>query len=403
MLFIISVLEGLPIIGPLIPGHTAVILAGFLSKIGVFNIYIVSLIVIIGAGLGDIIGFMIGRRFGFAFLYRFGKFFLIKEEYIDKAKNIVNEHSGKAIILGRFNPLTRPLAPFAVGASGVRMRSFWFYDLVGVVIWAIGSLFIGYLFGASYYIVADYIGKFIALFFIIGILMIWGYGFINRQFHIFAKYELIVLILNVFGLYILFKSIQDIISSKSFMVELDVWVNLFFSAHVTVLWQELMIIITNLFSPYNLAILSLFGIIYLLYKRYWRYSIISILSLGGGYFITVFLKNIIMRVRPEDALIYVGGYSFPSGHAVAVTIFFSAIIYFFARKFKSLILREIFIVFCVFMIILVSLSRVYLGVHWLSDVVAGVGFGLFWTTLMILLIRYVGIIVVKFKENLHLD
>ncbi|MEK7213867.1 MAG: bifunctional DedA family/phosphatase PAP2 family protein [Patescibacteria group bacterium] len=394
-LFIITILEGIPIIGSLVPGHTTVILSGFLSKLGILNLPAVLFLVISGALIGDIIGYFIGKKYGFVFLKRFGKYVFLKDEHIEKAKKIVNNHTGKAIILGRFNPFTRPLAPFIVGASDVHMRSFWFFDIIGVLIWAIGSIAIGYVFGASYHIAALYIGRFTLIAIIIGVLIIWGYRFINKQFRIFEKYELIALICNIFGLYIFFKTIQDALSDKVFMATLDIWINIFFSSHITSYWLSFMNIISDIFSPSVLSVIALIGIIYFLIKKQWKYATISFLSISGGLIINTFIKNIVMRARPLDAWIIETGYSFPSSHTVAVTIFFTLIIYTFSRKIKNLIWREIFITLSILDIILVGFSRIYLGVHWFSDVVAGIALGVFWTTLIILFIRYIGMFISK--------
>jgi undecaprenyl-diphosphatase len=225
-----------------------------------------------------------------------------------------------------------------------------------------------------------------------------GYRFINKQFHIFAKYELITLGFNLFGLYLFFKTVQDAITDKVFLLELDVFVNNFFFIHSQEWIRDFMLIFTNIFSPTLITGVSVVLIAYLIHKKNYYYSLISIFSLGGGYVFTFIIKNIVTRIRPENAFISVSGYSFPSGHAVAATIFFTLLIYFFIVKIKSMIIREILVVICVISMLLTAFSRVYLGVHWLSDVLAGIGFGLFWVTSIILLVKYVNIIVSLFKK-----
>jgi undecaprenyl-diphosphatase len=400
ILFIASVLEGIPLIGSLVPGHTVVILSGFLIKIGIMNWIVVGILVIAGAMMGDFVGYSVGKKYGFIFLEKFGKYFLIKPEHLEKAKKLVTNHTGKAIIFGRFSPITRPLAPFIVGASNVHIKRFWFYDFIGVLLWAVSAVTLGYLFGASYKVAAGLFGKFIVIAIILSILIIWAYKIINKQFHIFAKYELFVLIANLFGLIIFFKTVQDALKDKGVMASLDIWINNFLYIHSTEFGISLMNIITNILSPTSFLIITLIGIVFFLKKKQWRYSIISLLATGGGLFLNAFMKEVVERVRPMNAFIIENGFSFPSGHAVAATIFFTLIIYFFARKINSMVWRELFISASVLLIILTAISRLYLEVHWLSDVLAGIGFGLFWTTLMILLVRYAGMIIENLKERM---
>lgn len=398
-LFITTVLEGIPIIGQFIPGHTIVIIAGFLAKLHLMNIWNIIIIVIFSAMLGDVIGFLIGRKYGLPFLTKFGPYFFIKKEYIERVQNLINNNLAKTVLIGRFSPLTRPLAPFIVGASGTSVKKFWLYDFLAVVAWSLLSIFIGYIFGASYHVVSAIVGKYIFVAIVIGILMSWGYRFINKQFHIFAKYELITLGFNLLGLYIFFKTIQDALTDKVFLLELDLFINDFFFTNASYFWVGFMDVVTNILSPEVFGIVGIVGIIYFLYKRNFQYSVIIFLSLGGGFIATFIIKNIVLRLRPESALILETGYSFPSGHTVTATIFFVLITYFFIVKVKFLIQRELLITISVLSIILVAFSRVYLGVHWLSDVLAGIGFGLFWTTLCILLVKYISMIVKLVRDR----
>ena len=397
-LFLVTILEGVPAIGQFVPGHTIVILSGFLAKLGVLNIYIIVPLIVLGALGGDCIAFYCGKRFGFMLLSKFGKYFFITEDKIEKVRGLINKHAGKTTILGRFSPVTRPLAPFIVGASGIPFKKFLPLDLVGVLIWTSLSLSVGYIFGASYHTVAGLLGKFIVIGIILAILIVMAYRFINKQFHIFAKYELITLVANLAGLFIFFKTVQDALSDHAFMADLDVWINFFFSTHATAAWLTFMNIITNIFSPEMIAGVGVMATIYFLYKRYWRYAVITLTSVGGGFVLNGIMKALFVRARPETVFIIETGYSFPSGHAVAAAIFFTLVIYIFARKIQSIVWRELFVVGCVALALLVGFSRIYLGVHWFSDVVAGIGFGLFWTTLMILAVRYAGLFITKVRE-----
>ncbi len=100
-----------------------------------------------------------------------------------------------------------------------------------------------------------------------------------------------------------------------------------------------------------------------------------------------------------DAFILEADYSFPSVHALMATVFFTLIIYIFAGRIKSFVIREIMVAMSIILIILTCVSRLYLGVHWFSDVIAGCSFGLFWTTSTILIVRYFGLIYTSIRDN----
>jgi undecaprenyl-diphosphatase len=399
LIFLTTILEGFPVIGQFVPGHTIVVISGFLSRIEVLNIYKVLPIVMFSAILGDFLGYRLGKKFGIELLYKFGSFFFIKPEYVDKARTLVQDNTAKTILFGRFSPMTRSLTPFIVGAIGVNHKKFWIFDTIGAILWAISSILIGYIFGASYNAISTMFGRYIVIAMILGVLIAWGYRLINRQFHIFAKYELIILFVNLFGLYLFFKTVQDALSDKIFLLELDLFTNSYFLVNAKEPWLTVMNVITNVLSPGYITLIGLIGLAIFFHYRKYTYSIITALSLGGGYIFTFVIKNIVMRARPENAFILQGGYSFPSGHAVAATIFFTLIIYIFVTKIQSIVLREVLIVASVFTALLVAFSRVYLGVHWLSDVLAGIGLGLFWTTSIILFIRYIRLIMFTIRSR----
>ena len=77
VLGVVLLLEALPVIGSFIPGHILIIIAGFLSNLGVLNFEIVLITAIIATVLGDVAGFFLGRRYGYDALRVIGKYFFI--------------------------------------------------------------------------------------------------------------------------------------------------------------------------------------------------------------------------------------------------------------------------------------------------------------------------------------
>jgi len=174
------------------------------------------------------------------------------------------------------------------------------------------------------------------------------------------------------------------------MYGIDIWVNSLVSATTSDQGTFFMKIATSALCPETILLISLVGILYFLYKKLWNNALITIFALGGGIGFSMFMKEVFSRARPESILLAETGNSFPSNHAVAATIFLTLLIYFFANKIKAGVWRNIFVTICVLLAILISFSRVYLGVHWVTDVVAGMIFGVVWTGVVIYLVRVKG-------------
>jgi membrane protein DedA with SNARE-associated domain len=334
---IIVILEGAPIVGSLLPGHIAIVAAGFLAKMGILNLSFVIIVGSISAIIGDMIGFFAGRKYGYPLLTRFGKYLFIKETHIEKAKKLIDAHTGKSLIIGKFSPVTRPLTPFLVGASNASFKTFCFFNVVSAIIWITISVMIGYVFGASYSAASHVLGKWIGIAFIVTILTIWGYHFANKRFHIFKRYELFVLILNLLSLWGLAKTIQDAFSLQPFLINFDEWVSGFMLQHVSPTLTSLALFITNIGSTKVTISLGIIIGLGFLIKKKWRRGVIMLVSVLSTSVFVVFMKGIVERVRPENALNLYGmtDPSFPSGHAALAAAFFVALAYIFAPHINS--------------------------------------------------------------------
>jgi undecaprenyl-diphosphatase len=393
IIFITSVLEGIPLIGSAIPGHTVIILAGFLAKIGTLSLIPVLIVGAGGAIIGDAIAFMLGAKYGYGFLEKTARYLNIKPEHLEKAKAVIAKHTGKAIIMGRFSPITRPLTPFLVGASGTHINKFWLYDIIGSLTWAVSSIAIGYIFGVGYQNAAGFFGKFVLAGLIIAVLLVWAYHFINTRWHIFAKYDILSLGAVFISLFVLFKTIQDTVVTHSFMSAIDVAVNFWISAHINETVVSIMKFVTTVLSPLSICLVAAGFAIWYMVRRKLDLAAFLTLSFAGVLMWVGFIKELTMRFRPIDALVLYSDYSFPSLHAAMAGFACMALIYLFISHIKKIMPREIAIVGIVILSALVCFSRIYLGVHWMSDVVAGYALGICWTALMYLFVKYVAVLV----------
>jgi undecaprenyl-diphosphatase len=130
-----------------------------------------------------------------------------------------------------------------------------------------------------------------------------------------------------------------------------------------------------------LAVLSVVvGIVLLKVKARRRFAAFAATMIGGGL-LNVFLKNYFQRARPDESL-WLGsasGFSFPSGHSMGAMLFFGGLAYVLYFTFeRKLLERFAAVAACVLAILVIGASRIYLNVHYLSDVVAGFLGGLFW-------------------------
>jgi undecaprenyl-diphosphatase len=177
------------------------------------------------------------------------------------------------------------------------------------------------------------------------------------------------------GLSALFVLILGLLNLKTIR-ELDFLV----SNHIPLLWNPIltktMIIITTIGGIWVIAPLVVIFLIYFDYRK----KISKAYFFGGimltGSVLGEIIKVIVQRVRPEG-IIAETGYSFPSSHSVASIMFFSLLIYFFKNKIKNKFKRGVFIGFCALIFLLIGFSRIYLNVHWLSDVIGGFVAGLY--------------------------
>jgi membrane-associated phospholipid phosphatase len=152
----------------------------------------------------------------------------------------------------------------------------------------------------------------------------------------------------------------------------------------TPLLDQLVLGITFLGDPLVLGILSLcFGAILLLRQR-WTECITLAIATGGAIGLNLWLKTLFARDRPQlwEHVVDVKYYSFPSGHAMVSFVIYGLLGYWLAARFPRY--RSLIILGTTLLIGAIGLTRLYLGVHWPTDVIAGYAAGLVWLTTCIL-------------------
>jgi undecaprenyl-diphosphatase len=123
--------------------------------------------------------------------------------------------------------------------------------------------------------------------------------------------------------------------------------------------------------------------VYLFCRHYRNEALLAVGAMLGEFLIVTILKRLIHSTRPLNGIIPETGFSFPSGHATAAVVFLGLLTYLIWKHFKSRNWRILSGVFLASISLLVGFSRIYLNVHWLSDVLGAYALGVFWLTFSI--------------------
>lgn len=114
-----------------------------------------------------------------------------------------------------------------------------------------------------------------------------------------------------------------------------------------------------------------------------------VINVGVSALLNFILKSIFLRERPNILrIIEEDGYSFPSGHAMVSTAFYGFLIYLVYKKINNVLIRNIICILLSVLIFLIMLSRIYLGVHYTTDVIAGFCFSIFYLMIFIKIVNY---------------
>lgn len=159
---------------------------------------------------------------------------------------------------------------------------------------------------------------------------------------------------------------------------------------------EFMQVITFLGSVKWLAFAVIIAAVLLFIFKKRSLALFMVISSGVGALFNILLKWIFKRERPDiRPLIEEQGFSFPSGHSMGSFIFYGSLAYMIVHLAKKRRWKTAWVLLLGFFIVSIGLSRIYLGVHFPSDVIAGFAAGGVWLTIMILGFRYY-----EFRKNL---
>jgi membrane-associated protein len=174
LLFLVVFVETGFIVMPLLPGDSLLFAVGLLAATtGQLDVAIVIPLLILAALLGDNVNYFVGRRFS-DFIKSRDKILFLKREYITQTEEFYIKHGPKAVIIARFMPIIRTIAPFVAGAASMKYSRYILFCVIGAVLWVTSITMVGYLLGNNVWVKANFEKVVLGIVFVSILPMLWG-------------------------------------------------------------------------------------------------------------------------------------------------------------------------------------------------------------------------------------
>lgn len=402
MTFIVSFLESLPIIGTIIPGSVTMTAVGMLIGTGTFQFVRTLLWATTGAFFGDLLSYWVGIYYNerLRSMWPFKK----HPEWIERGESFFHKHGGKSIIIGRFIGPLRSIIPLIAGLLHMPLRKFIFAAIPAAFLWALAYMLPGILLGTlSTQLPPNVATKFILILLLIIVLLslftwlitifstkvreitghilrtMWEYLRSNKHYdwltnrianldkpEDYRQLGWLVLAIITFACFII---IGFNVFEHSIMTNLNRPVFEFLRSIRNSKTDKIMIGMTLLGNSTVVILSTFFILLWLYWYKKFRDVKHWIFAIAAGLIIPNIFKYFLYFPRPTGLLHASSTSSFPSGHAFLSFMFYGFFATFISSHIKRRYRRYVYyIVSCI--ILLVSFSRLYLGVHWISDVIA---------------------------------
>ncbi len=415
IVLLIALLESLVVIGAIIPGSTVVVLAGVVSARGYLDIGDLIWFAAIGAIIGDGISYYLGAKG--TRMFRVGNK-LLKPRHLEMGQRFFDRHGSKSIFVARFVGPLRAIVPFIAGLSGMKPKAFLFWNVTSAFLWAVSHLLLGYFFGSALSVIevwstrAGFVIGIIALFvvalygirfvvvtrgrdiaaFVLSVSRsVWTgvstnpdvqrliknhprlFSFAGRRLDRTSFKGLPLTLIAIGFAYILslFLGIIEDVLSADMIVVVDVRIaNLLVYFRTPELTNAFLWITTLAAWP----VVASIGIAVSISLWVWRkrtYIPYLWLALATDQTLAYLGKLAVHRARPPNPVYLETSFSFPSGHATAAVALYGFIAYVLIRESQSWPQKVNAFFAFVAVALVIGFSRLYLAVHYLSDVWAG--------------------------------
>lgn len=177
---IIFVETGL-IVMPLLPGDSLLFAVGLLaSSTGKLDVQIIIPLLIGAALLGDNVNHYVGKHFS-RFVKSREQILFFKREYITQTEEFYDKHGGKAVIMARFVPIIRTIAPFVAGAGSMKYARYITYCIIGATLWVTSITLTGYFLGSNEWVKHNFEKIVLGIVFVSFLPMVWQFAKLKLQ------------------------------------------------------------------------------------------------------------------------------------------------------------------------------------------------------------------------------
>lgn len=413
IIFLFAMGESLVVLGVVVPGVGVMLGVGALINLGVLPFWPCFWWAVAGAIAGDGFSFWLGYHFKdkLKTLWPLRRY----PTLIDKGESFFQKHGGKSVFLGRFFGPVRAIIPTTAGMMQMPPLQFNLINIASALLWAPIYLGVGMLIGASLNVASEVATRLAMFVLMIGSLLWLSIWLVRKLYRYLAPKStqiteqliqwgrhhphwgkltaalfdprhpelkgLIIIAALLLGLawsvIVLFSQFQP----GTPLLRFDSSIYHFLQNMRSPWADQFMTVISQLGDARIHIVLVLSLALWLCWQKRWLAVSHWLAAVGFAGFAAWFLKQTLQLPRPMPLLDSTMAYGFPSAHTLLAVCSFGFLAVFITREIHSK-WRTLVYAIAASIVILIAFSRLYLGVHWLSDIMGALIIGLLWTTVL---------------------
>ncbi len=403
--FLVSFLESLAVVGLLVPGSVMMTAIGTLVGSGIFPFWPTLIVAAIGAFLGDVLSFWLGHHYHDSIRCKWPV-----NRYpalINRGQLFFQKYGTTSVFIGRFIGPMRPIIPMLAGMMDMPVRPFLLTDFISAMLWAPAYMFPGMLIGAASLTLPPEIATRFILIALLAIFALWLCSWLIHRIitwvaNLVSKLNAMIWkrihahrsgqhfcgwlnpqqpddhsqlnrVILLFFLALLFAILIILIKHSSWLINCNHIVYHFFRSLRHPIVDHVMIVVTLLGDKHVIIPVFFVGFAIFYWRNYkrfaWHWLALIIFAAAS----IVIAKKLVAMPRP-GWLGTIADFSFPSGHTTLATLTYGLFLLVYKKNSlrKSHFLASLL---TVVIILAVIISRLYLGAHWLSDILGGLLLG----------------------------